>query len=547
VAVSSERQNLLWLLKRNEARAERTRLSDELADATRRIEADSTRLQELEGQLETARDAQLRGQRRCSAGPGGAVHAVSSELTRLEGELARLRDSRRVLESRLAQLERDDAQWRSQQENLAADRRTLAGPARPCRAACRTVRGAPCRGERTPARSRRSLAHAADAAAAAVRRELNQAEQQIRVEDAHRVSSERTLDTLAQRRARLAAGSKPPYRRRICAMAGRAGGGAFRAADDSAGPASGRYFRCPGAIARRPAGPQAGAGSRAPGPAPRHRAACAARGAGPVAEQGAGAGAARRLAQTPSTSTGSSPCGSASAWKPAGSWRSRRCCANASPPCRPMDGRVALAALGDKVPGAFAFLLADALRRGRRCLPGAGRPAAAGCRTGRRRWRTHRRAGGLAGAGLRRRRSWRVARPARRTRRRRATLVSRDGRLSEPPCADSTTRPDSRTHGVIERQREIDQLRAPKSMPPRKPRRWRGKRVGEAEALATRLQDARWATCVATPRRCRRGCMPSRSRCSSSIRHGRAMKSAVARSTGIWAKSPTPSRPSAIA
>jgi len=42
----SERQNLLWLLKCYEARAEKARLSGELADATRRIEADSSRLQE---------------------------------------------------------------------------------------------------------------------------------------------------------------------------------------------------------------------------------------------------------------------------------------------------------------------------------------------------------------------------------------------------------------------------------------------------------------------------------------------------------------------
>ena len=88
-ATQSERQNLLWLMKRNEARAERTRLAEELADATRRIEADSAHLQELEGRLETAREAQF------SANEGvqqaqGALYAVSSELTRLEGELARL-------------------------------------------------------------------------------------------------------------------------------------------------------------------------------------------------------------------------------------------------------------------------------------------------------------------------------------------------------------------------------------------------------------------------------------------------------------------------
>ena len=77
----SERQNLLWLMKRNEARAERTRLSDELAEATRRIEADSTHLQTLEGQLESVDET---GRRRVA----GIVQDMS-ERFRMEGELRR--------------------------------------------------------------------------------------------------------------------------------------------------------------------------------------------------------------------------------------------------------------------------------------------------------------------------------------------------------------------------------------------------------------------------------------------------------------------------
>ncbi|HNI83288.1 MAG TPA: AAA family ATPase, partial [Rhodocyclaceae bacterium] len=113
----SERQNLLWLIKRNEARSERTRLTEELGEATRRIDADSARLQTLESQLESAREAQFAASGHVQHAQD-ALHGVSTELTRLEGELARLRDSRRVLESRLVQLERDDAQWRSQLDTL---------------------------------------------------------------------------------------------------------------------------------------------------------------------------------------------------------------------------------------------------------------------------------------------------------------------------------------------------------------------------------------------------------------------------------------------
>ncbi|MDD3353367.1 chromosome segregation protein SMC [Zoogloea sp.] len=197
----SERQSLLWLMKRNEARSERVRLMEELAAATRRIEADSSRLQELDAQLEEARGAQQAANEGVQHAQT-ALFAVSSELTRLEGELARLQDSRRILESRLAQLERDEAQWRSQLASLEADDerwQTLLD-----NAVLRAEQAAARHGElsdRLP-EAEEGL-RSADATAAAVRRELNQAEQQIRVEEAHRVSSARGLDTLAQRRARL--------------------------------------------------------------------------------------------------------------------------------------------------------------------------------------------------------------------------------------------------------------------------------------------------------------------------------------------------------
>ena len=184
----SERQNLLWLIKRNEARSERTRLTEELGEATRRIEADSARLQTLESQLESAREAQFAASGHVQHAQD-ALHGVSTELTRLEGELARLRDSRRVLESRLVQLERDDAQWRSQLDTLSSDAERWHSLQE--HAALRSEQAEARHAElaeRLP--EAEDALRTADATAAAVRRELNQAEQQIRVEEAHRVSSE---------------------------------------------------------------------------------------------------------------------------------------------------------------------------------------------------------------------------------------------------------------------------------------------------------------------------------------------------------------------
>ncbi|WP_374488672.1 chromosome segregation protein SMC [Zoogloea sp.] len=197
----AQRQQLLWLLKRNEARAERARLTEALAEATRRIEADSSRLQELEARLETARETQFEASEGVQIAQT-ALFTVSDEITRLEGELARLRESRRVLEARLAQLERENAQWLAQQGSLDGEQERWQGleehsAMRAEQAEARHEEVA----ERLP--EAEEQLRTADTTVQAVRRELNQVEQQIRVEETHRLSSQRSLDTLAQRRDRL--------------------------------------------------------------------------------------------------------------------------------------------------------------------------------------------------------------------------------------------------------------------------------------------------------------------------------------------------------
>jgi len=476
----SERQNLLWLLKRNEARAERARLAEELADATRRIEADSSRLQELESQLETAREAQLEANEGVQHAQT-ALFAVSSELTRLEGELARLRDSRRILESRLAQLERDDAQWRSQLESLAADSERWQGllDHAAIRAEQAEARHAEV-GDRLP--EAEEALSAADAAAAAIRRELNHAEQQIRVEDAHRVSSERTLDTLAQRRARLQQEESAVQAPDLRMAAEREA--ALAAAEEALDQ---RQSDIADAQAQLPAAQQAlKQALDAERQAQRHATELRARREALVQLQ--------NKVQVQ---------GQLGDWikrhkldglKPL--WQRIRVEAGwelaveavlrerlAALPAE--DGKVALAALADKVPGAFAFLLAGA--------PAAGdaAPAPEGCRP----LVEKVDADGELAAVLE---SW-LARvfvaddlaawiDRRETLAAGVVLVSRDGRLLSRHALIHYA-PDSRTHGVIERQREIDQLGA-EAEAAQEAAAMARESMAEAEALATRVQDA---------------------------------------------------------
>ncbi len=476
----SERQNLLWLLKRNEARAERARLAEELADATRRIEADSSRLQELESQLETAREAQLEANEGVQHAQT-ALFAVSSELTRLEGELARLRDSRRILESRLAQLERDDAQWRSQLESLAADSERWQGllDHAAIRAEQAEARHAEV-GDRLP--EAEEALNAAAAAAAAIRRELNQAEQQIRVEDTHRVSSERTLDTLAQRRARLQQEESAVQAPDLRMAAEREA--ALAAAEEALDQ---RQSDIADAQTQLPAAQQAlKQALEAERQAQRHATELRARREALVQLQ--------NKVQVQ---------GQLGDWikrhkldglKPL--WQRIRVEAGwelaveavlrerlAALPA--VDGKVALAALADKVPGAFAFLLGgspatgDTMPAPEGCRPlvekvGADGELAAVLES----WLARVFVADDLAAWIDRRESLAAG----------VVLVSRDGRLLSRHALIHYA-PDSRTHGVIERQREIDQLGAEVEAAQEAAAMAR-ESMAEAEALATRVQDA---------------------------------------------------------
>src|SRR5690606_4030285 len=117
----AERQQLLWLLKRNEARAEQTRLREALNEATRRIEADSARLQELEAAVENAREAHFAASEEVHAAQN-ELFAAAAEVTRLEAELKHLGDARQRLEARIAQLDTDDQHWQARRETLAVER-----------------------------------------------------------------------------------------------------------------------------------------------------------------------------------------------------------------------------------------------------------------------------------------------------------------------------------------------------------------------------------------------------------------------------------------
>ncbi|MDR2261262.1 MAG: chromosome segregation protein SMC [Azoarcus sp.] len=200
-AALAERQQLLWLIKRNEARAGHARVLAELNAGTARIEADNARLQALESELEEARAGHLAASETVHAAQSD-LFAASAEVARLETELRHLEETRRRLEARLAQLDADHAHWQSRRAALDDERARWEALAENA-----TVRAgqAEARHEEIGGRlpELESAQRAAEATVAAVRRELAATEQQARVEEANRAHAGRALDAFVQRQARL--------------------------------------------------------------------------------------------------------------------------------------------------------------------------------------------------------------------------------------------------------------------------------------------------------------------------------------------------------
>ena len=98
---SSCTQHLLWLLRKQEAAASRTRLQRELEQVAIELEAETARLRELESQVEELRVAHYAASDTVHAAQG-AMYEANAEAARLEQSLQHLRDSRRRVDNQIA-------------------------------------------------------------------------------------------------------------------------------------------------------------------------------------------------------------------------------------------------------------------------------------------------------------------------------------------------------------------------------------------------------------------------------------------------------------
>ena len=197
----SHQQTLLWLKKRNAARDEAQTLTRQVEEAVNRIEAATAQLREVEARVEQAREAHFAASDTLHAAQG-EMYAANGEVSRLEAELTHLREARVRLQTRLGQLDADERQWREESLRLAADEtrwQALLDNARE-RATVAAERHAEA-SNRLPALE----AALAEAGREVVdlRRELNDAEQALRLAEADQGHARRALEGGAQRSARL--------------------------------------------------------------------------------------------------------------------------------------------------------------------------------------------------------------------------------------------------------------------------------------------------------------------------------------------------------
>jgi len=198
----SRKQILLWLKKRNTARSDGQMLARQVAEASNQVEATTAQLREVEARVEQARETHFSASDILHAAQA-EMYAANSEVSRLEAELAHVHDARARLQARLTQLEADEKQWAAQSAQLAEDEarwQALLDNARQ-RAAAASERHAEASARLPELEEAMTVANRQ---VAEVRRELGEAEQALRLAEADQGHARRALDNFTQRSARLA-------------------------------------------------------------------------------------------------------------------------------------------------------------------------------------------------------------------------------------------------------------------------------------------------------------------------------------------------------
>jgi chromosome segregation protein len=116
----TRKQQLLWLLRRNEAQAEEARVLREIENGQNAFEAQIAVLRETEAKLEAVRDGYHQANDTLHQAQT-ALFDARTTVTQLEAEIRHREESKKSLEKRLAQIALERAHWTEQREKAQGD------------------------------------------------------------------------------------------------------------------------------------------------------------------------------------------------------------------------------------------------------------------------------------------------------------------------------------------------------------------------------------------------------------------------------------------
>lgn len=114
-ADQEEKQKLLWLMRKNEAKAEQVKFFREMEEAQTSLEAQTAKLRSVEVDLEHLRQAHFAAGDRLHTAQG-ALYQINSEIGSLEAQIKFVVESRTRLQNQIATLAAQRDQWLAQEQ-----------------------------------------------------------------------------------------------------------------------------------------------------------------------------------------------------------------------------------------------------------------------------------------------------------------------------------------------------------------------------------------------------------------------------------------------
>jgi chromosome segregation protein len=194
-------QGLLWLTRRNEATSARNRHTREIERVTVELEAETAKLRDAEKRVESLREEHYRAGDTTHAAQG-ALYESNAEVARIEQHIAHLRETRERIEHQIANL-------RAQRANTEAQLETARGNLERWRTDHATACEALAHAESALAEESEKLPVLEEAFRASNNRrhelqhKLAQAEQSLHVEQTKLAHAAKVLEQLVQREDRL--------------------------------------------------------------------------------------------------------------------------------------------------------------------------------------------------------------------------------------------------------------------------------------------------------------------------------------------------------